>query len=613
MAVNCTTHGLTQVTVPPGDSRVLLDPPCCSKTTRQKSLQGSTLAQGSCLNYSIIAADLASYWDQKLLDIVQYGAPLLTPAPTEPVFNKNHKSGILAQMTNSQRVWYRDLIADSLKRQWIKRLGHHGKPGEELTKEGWLHILQQYNQHRTAYKSSIALIPKKSIFRKIDNMSAPKRSKAAKNSTNGRLQFKVFLQYVTLLTVLHMAKAILATGESVYGFKIDLSNAYGHISTTPELAFASTFSVANVLYCPNVMTFGWSPAAQLCTRLTNAFQWHLLRVFKEKFYAATMLDDTIFLGSKQQLARLKPVVLKHAKRWGLQINMKKLEDEGHITQDPIWLGLMFDFLNDLLILTAEKRIKYIHKLKQYLSQANATVNTTEKILGILFYSAVVIISGRSQLFATRAFLKLLRVKHYLPIPREVVAELEWWLDVLASKNTLQYSIPMFTKHKPEFLATLGADSCLTGTGGSFLWNHKLYGWAHQFPTNKQPNKNIHLKEFIGLIITLEAICSLVSQPNGHFQIYTDSKSCFHTLLSRTSNTCPYVAALLPTFFKILAQGNHTFEISHYPGELNFINDRLSRQGFGYVRRIATLAHSSISKISINSALLNLCLTQVSED
>ena len=248
--------------------------------------------------------------------------------------------------------------------------------------------------------------------------------------------------------------------------RFDLKSGYHHVDVNPMhhkyLGFEWVFpSNCKRYFQFNVLVFGLATACYVFTKIMRPFtkRWRGMGI-KSILY----LDDGI--GAKSTLEEAKVAGfqirndLTHA---GFFINEEKCVFIPK--QEGVWLGTKIDTRTLKFTVPAEKIQKLNIKIQNLLNTGNCTPKELSQVAGTLA-SMHLAVGPLVRLFTRHLYREIeQRTSWYVPVPlsREAISELTFWLDNIVSFNGFTF------KHSPATSQIVFTDAAGSGWGGFMLF------------------------------------------------------------------------------------------------------------------------------------------------
>lgn len=365
----------------------------------------------------------------------------------------------------------------------------------------------------------------------------------------------------------HLTKFRLINQEKVPSFlqpkdwlaKIDLSNAYFHLSIAPSHRRYLRLIFGGELLQMTCLPFGLASAPKIFASLTN---W-VAQILRERGVRTLVYLDDFLLAhqNKETLRSQVEYTVQLLESLGWQINYKKCV---LIPQKEIqYLGITWDPHLNYKKLPIQKQNSLKEKILRLLNKGNANLKETQSLIGSLNFASIVVPYGRLH------FRKLLELSNRLlesdpltvsPLPKAVNSELVWWLANYQKSSLI---------HQPMVSHYISTDASGSGWGAQ-LDNAKLSGsWTPQEQTLHSNHK-----EMLAILKTIQGHTRLLS--NSSISIQSDNKTVLSYLRNEGGTKSRSLMELTYQVFHLIQEHNLYISLHHLPGRYNVEADHLSR-------------------------------------
>ena len=351
---------------------------------------------------------------------------------------------------------------------------------------------------------------------------------------------------------------------SSYACKIDLSNAFWHISIHKNYRRYFAFSCDNVSYVWKAMPFGLRIAPYLFCKLMQPVINHLRT--KYNIYIFYYLDDILLLAPSEEIAlQQSRIVLEVLAKAGLKVNLEKsmLVPSEEVT----FLGVTIDLRNKTLRPSSVNVASCIQKVQDFVQAGKVHLVDFQSLVGSLNFSATYVKFGKlnlSPIYKFRPAFSEVRRNH---IPFNLVTNLEFW-----EKVESYLPIPIPNNKLP--IITVTSDASSQGWGAQVTWaSGKCTSFSGKW-NSEQLQEHINLKE-------LRAVFNVINDnlerfANSVIRVFSDNKSTVTWLNKGTSTRSEGARHIL----SILTAMSYDFTIKisakYVKGSQNLLADSLSR-------------------------------------
>ena len=383
------------------------------------------------LNIDKWRAYLAQYWDEQLVDLLQYGFPLDASRDNEFISAEVNHTSALQNLHHVQSYLDEELKFNAI-------LGpFHSKPIQ-------LHIspLMVRDKQDSCNK------------RTIMDLSWPKGA-----SVNTAVQRDVYLgtQYVlNYPSIDSITDALVKLGPAALIYKIDISRAFRQIKIDPRDIDLLGMKFKNQYFIDRSVPFGYRNGSQIFQRCSDAIRFTMQQHgFPHLF---NYIDDLIYTGLPSNIHKSFRFLLQLLQDLGLDISRKKLVAP---STTVTCLGIQIDTATRTLSIPHTKLQEIISMCKAWVTKTYCSKKDLQSLLGSLLYITKCVRPAR--IFLNR-MLALLRDNHNVQkilLNQAFFQDLTWFNMFLAAFNGVTYY-----DHQLPF-AQVHLDACLTGLGGHF--------------------------------------------------------------------------------------------------------------------------------------------------
>ena len=330
------------------------------------------------------------------------------------------------------------------------------------------------------------------------------------------------------------------------------------------------------------LLFGHSISCSHFQRFSNSLH-HLMQCMTgKKFSITNYLDDFLFLEvGKAKCNKLVRKFLTICKRVGFPVSMEKTE---WASTKVIFLGILIDGKNKLLLLPEDKRLQSINLICEITSKRTVKIKKLEKLAGHLNFLCKAVFPGR--VFIRRMYLKFtnltnksgrqLKDFHHVAVDAEFKADCAVWLSFLNNVQAVArpwVGLSLKVQAKGIHFYTDASLNENYGIGCIFQRKFWMFAkWEKNFIKHKKPS--IEYAELLGLCVGVLTWQYRIQ--NTRVVLYTDNETVMN-MVNNNLASCKNCMVLL----RILTLNNLKFNrrtfAKHVAGKKNFLSDALSRQ------------------------------------
>ena len=475
---------------------------------------------------------LHSYWDQQLVDLIQFGFPLefdrrIALQSTEV----NHNSA-------------------------LKYPEHVSKYIQEELRYGT--VLGPFKQFPFTCHVSPFLTrdkPNSNNRRVILDLSFPPG-----NSVNAGVSKDKYLgSYFELKypSVDHIVDSLKQLGPTALLYQIDISRAFRHIRIDPgDLDLLGLKH--GEYFIDGTLPFGFHRGSVFFQCYTDAVRY----IMKDKFHFPNLynyIDDLIYTGLPGDINHSFDTLKALLQELGLEISVAKLIQP---TTKAVCLGIEIDTITRTLSIPKDKLNEICDICLAYVSKSKVTKPQFQSLLGSLLYITKCVKPAR---FFLKRMLSLLRQhasKNYVILDQEFQKNLNWFNTFL-----LQYNgITFYDKVYPQDKVIL--DASLQGLGGVF----KNMVYSLQIPKGFNNYTIVHL-EILNIIVALKLWGPLWK--NHTIEVKCDNMAVVEVLNAGRARD-PMLATSARNIWLLTSMYDIDLVVTHIPGVTNVVADLLSR-------------------------------------
>lgn len=476
-----------------------------------------------------------------LLTIITRGVKIGYQGPNQLLLNHPHPSAAAAP----------DILSKDLRKQEEK---------DRLTK-----LLVEPSD--CFISSPLGLVPKHDGgWRRIHDLSFPRERSVNHyiDEAHGALEYTVLDDAID---------ALLTQDKGAIMVKRDLADAFRHIPIAESDFWLLGFFWAGFYYIDRFLPFGLRTAPFIFDLFAKALHWILVTVL---FWAIVFhyLDDFFAIlppnGDAKRFSKDFDMVCDDC---GLTVNHSK-DEEG--TQAE-FLGIQFDSEKMEVRLPPDKLQRARQAVRAVLNRKSIPHSELESMVGLLAFSAKVVVPGRA--FLRRLYTALSEKHQYYHITAVMAADLRWWDTFLVQWNGIQ----LLRRVSDRVQHSIWTDaSGRVGMGGYILDSATLKPsindvFAERFPARYQ-SKDIGTKEMYAILF---AIRKWLSRLRGaHLTIHCDNGGAVDGL----KKTSMQGNAMTPLRQIVMLFAIHDIRtiIVWIPTKENHLADLLSRFKFGKI-------------------------------
>ena len=345
------------------------------RKTARPDFMGARIPVASQLKINAWKSYLTGYWDNQIVDLLQYGLPL--------DFNQ---AGLLqgSSVNHSSALKFPDHVQNYIETE-IKYGAIIG-PFEEYP----------FPCHVSPFLTRDK--PNSSNRRVILDLSFP-----SGKSVNDGVQKDIYLEtyfelnYSSVDTVINHLKAL---GNEALLYKIDISRAFRHIRIDPgDLDLLGLKHEHLFIDC--TLPFGFRHSSVFFQRCMDAVRY----IMKHKFHFPHLynyIDDLIYTGLPHNIYQSYTTLMALLQELGQEISQSKLVPP---TTIAVCLGIEIDTIHRTLKIPAEKLLEIQNICKNFAFKKKATKNQFQSLLGSLLYITKCVKPAR---FFLNRMLQLLR-------------------------------------------------------------------------------------------------------------------------------------------------------------------------------------------------------------
>ena len=349
-----------------------------------------------------------------------------------------------------------------------------------------------------------------------------------------------------------------------YACKIDLANAFWHISVHKAYRRFLSFSFDNVNYVWKAMPFGLRIAPYLFCKLLQPLMKHIRKTYNIIIFF--YLDDILILAPSRELAMEHcNIVMEVLTKAGLSINVQKSMT---VPSDQItFLGVDIDLKNKTFCPSEENQWSCIEKVSAFMSKDRVMLVDFQSLIGSLNFAAPYIKFGKLHLSPLHQFYAAFSADRARRVPFNLNLLLEFWR---VKDNYAPIKIPDFKMPK----IVISSDASSSGWGARVTWTS---GNCSSYSGNWSEcmlDEHINIKELRAAVEVIYAIPSAFA--NSCIRVFSDNKSTVTWLNKGTSTRSEGARELLKVLTNLAYIYNFQVSAFYIKGSSNLLADSLSR-------------------------------------
>ena len=273
-----------------------------------------------------------------------------------------------------------------------------------------------------------------------------------------------------------------------------------------------------------------------------------------------------------------------------------LEKTEWATDSIVFLGIIIDGKNRLLIVPEEKRITAFNMIQEVVNKRKAMIGKLPQLAGLLNFIHKAVFPGRAftcRMYSKFAFIvdnegRLLKQHHHVKLDEEFKLDCNVWLQFLQAGNKVARPWLDFSKdlsaRKLHFY-TDASLNCNYGIGCIFNTEWMYGKWEENFIRDKEPS--IEYTELFALVTGI--LTWQEKMANMRVVVFCDNKSV-RNIVNASAGKCKNTMVLVRLLVLNNLKFNRRVFVEHVKGKCNKISDALSRQKLSYFRNIALQMH-----------------------
>jgi hypothetical protein len=491
------------------------------------------------LNIPVWRSLLVNYYDNQLVDLLEFGFPVgynLDQLPVSEI--KNHSGATL----------HRDYVNSYISKEIQE--GVMAGPFASNPLNCPLTI------------SPLNSVPKKDPAerRVIADLSYPHLS-----SVNDGIPGDSYLGERTNLsfpTVDDLALRIRSIGPSACLFKKDLKRAYRQFRVDPGDIHLLGYFWQQALYIDMALVMGIRSAAYLCQRVTSAIGF----MYEQMGYNLINYVDDLGVCVRQDQASQAYEALGNLLD---KLGVKEAVDKACTPSKSMeFLGVLFDVSTMTMSVTPDRLVEIVTLIDQWLNKKKATKCQLQSLIGKLQFVAKCVRAGRVFISRLLQILPTLKCQHHkFYINKEIKKDLMWWRSFIYQFNGVTV-IPDLIWSAPD--TVFSTDACLKSMGG---WSGKQY-FSCMFPEDiLEQQHDINVLELYTIVIAIKVWSDNLVEKR--VQVLCDNMTSV-TVINSGKCKDKMLLALLREIAYLCAHLNCQIKAIHIAGDLNRTSDVLSR-------------------------------------
>ena len=524
---------------------------------------GARIPLSSQLNIENWKFLLRDYWDQQLIQFLQFGFPL--------GFNRDCK--LQCEMGNHRSA----IEFPSHVEAYIKEELEHGAI------VGPFDNVPIHNCHISPFMTR----PKANsdTRRVIIDLSWPKGY-----SVNDGVDKNAYMGtdfHLTFPTIDDLTAELTKLGKGAHLYKIDVSRAFRHLPIDP-LDYDLLGLYWEGFYLDKNLPFGTRHGSQFFQRASDAVRYALRM---RGFNVVNYIDDFLGFGVPSVAHKSYEALLQVLTDLGLTISKKKLVPP---TTKAVCLGIEIDTVKGTLSIPKEKLAQIKAEVELWTHKNKCTRCQLQSLLGLLLYISKCVRPARCFLNRMLEVLREASDGNNIKLNDAFHRDLLWFRTFLQEYN----GVSMYGHKKPDF--TVELDACLTGMGGCV--NNIVYHVP--IPLGYNQFTIVHL-EMVNILVALKLFGK--TWRGNRVLIKCDNEAVVSVLRSGKARD-PFLGACARNIWYLAALQDVEMQYVHVLGRNNRKADLLSRWS-GTQQDITELGSLITNPIWLNT---DLSLLQINE-
>ena len=510
------------------------DPTQLHKEVRRYNLPnylGARIPVNSQMNIRAWKDLLGDYWDQQLIQCLEFGFPLGFNRLCSLKHDKvNHKSAVEFPQDVEKYI------------QEERSFGAIIGPFEKAPIEN-LH----YSPFMTRHK------PNSDTRRVILDLSWPRG-----DSVNAGVEKDGYLGAdfkLTFPSIDDLTKELVKIGKGAHIFKVDVSRAFRHLNVDPG-DFDLLGLSWNGTYIDTRIPFGSRHGSQFMQRTSDAVR-HIMR--QRDVSVINYIDDFLGYGTPDVARRSYDALIDVMAKLGITISKKKLVAP---TTQAVCLGILIDTVQGTVAIPPDKLQDIKIMIKQWKGKKVCTKRELQSLLGTLLYIHKCVKPARCFLNRMLETLRSASNPAKISLSNDFHRDLGWFDQFLPKYN----GISMYAHQVSNLVLEL--DACLTGLGGRY--GHFVYHLP--LPRGFRNLDIVHL-EMVNILLAVRLFAKFWA---GKRVLVKCDNDAVVKVLSAGKARDPYLGACARNIWYMAALSDIDLQYVHVLGKNNVVADLLSR-------------------------------------
>ena len=492
---------------------------------------GARIPLESQLNIPKWKVELKDYWDQQLLQFLEYGFPL--------GFNRSCKLGKYEGNHKSATDFPKDI------QLYLKEEIEHGAIVGPFEK----------NPIPNGHISPLMTRPKASSDnrRVIMDLSWPKglsvNDGVDKNSYMGS-DFKL-----TFPTIDDLTSELVKLGRGAHIYKIDVSRAFRHLPIDP-FDYDLLGLEWDGFYINKNLAFGTRHGSQFFQRTSDAVRYIMRR---RGFDVIAYIDDYLGFGVPSIAEQSFNTLYNILTDLGLTISQKKLVRP---STQAVCLGILVNTVEGTLSIPDDKLNQIKTTVVEWTGKKRCSKKQSQSLLGLLLYVSKCVRPARCFLNRMLEVLRQAHDSNHIVLNDAFHRDLAWFQTFLADYN----GISMYGHITPDFSVDL--DACLTGLGGCC----KNVVYHIPIPLGYRNLSIVHL-EMLNILVGIRLFGNML---RGKKVLLKCDNEAVVSVLRTGKARDPFLGACGRNIWYSTATLDVDLQYVHIPGKQNRTADLLSR-------------------------------------
>ena len=502
------------------------------------------------LNIAMWKSVLSEYWDQQLLQLLEFGFPVGFDRNSELQHDiGNHKSAT---------EYPADVLA-YLEEE--KSFGAIEGPFSKFPIDP-CHVSPFMTRPK----------PNSATRRVIIDLSWPKG--ASVNDGVNKTSYLGSDFKLTFPTIDHLTSELKKLGRGAHIFKVDVSRAFRHLSMDPA-DYDLLGLYWDAAFVDTKLPFGCRHGSQFFQRTSDAVRYVMRR---RNVDVINYIDDFLGYGTPEKASRAFHELQELMRDLGLTISAKKLIPP---STQAVCLGILVDTTKGTVAIPQEKLEQIKQAVRAWTQKRTCTKRQLQSLLGLLLYIHKCVKPARIFLNRMLDVLRQAVNSEAIRLTPEFHRDLAWFDKFLDRYN----GVSMYDHRSVD--AVLELDACLTGLGGRF----ESFVYSLQIPRGYRDMNIVHL-EMVNIVLAVK----LFSKMWAHKKVLVrcDNQAVVSVLQSGRARD-PFLGACARNVWYLAALNDIDLQYAHINGRDNRVADLLSRwQGSLHnVHELKSLIHNPI--------------------